>query len=226
LAILFGWRSWQGYVQTQAELASSLYEQTLSLLEKGEVAKAKEIGGTVLSKYNNTLYATLVALNLAQQDLKEGNPSACLARLQWVIDQKGLPELIHIARLRKIRILISQEKFDEAKAEINVAPHGEFAMAYTELKGDIAFAQGQWDDARTAYTQVLESKELSREHKKFLELKLDDLGIKGDTAPVVAPTLPFTPTLESAVGHSVTAASSHIEIVPTSPEEPAGALPQ
>lgn len=217
LAILFGWRSWQSYTQSQAELASNSYEQVLSLLERGEFAKAKEVGGIVLSKYNDTVYAALIALNLAQQDLKEGNSDACLARLQWVIDQNALPELVHVARLRKIRLLISQNKLADAKAEALVTPSGEFAMAYTELQGDIAFAEGLLDEARTAYTKVLASEALSREHKKLLQLKLDDLGIKGDNVPVVATALAF-PT-ESASGNPTTA--EPVTILPAIQEQSA-----
>jgi len=221
LAVLFGWRSWQEYSQGQAEVASNSYEQVLSLLEKGEFAKAKEVGGMVLSKYNNTLYAALIALNLAQQDLKEGNADACLARLQWVINQNGLPELVHVARLRKTRLLLSQQKVAEAKAEIEAIQPGEFSTAYAELKGDVALAQGRLDEARTAYAQVVESKELSREHKKLLQLKLEDLGVKGDNAPIVAPTLAFKPTLESAMGQPATAEVETVKVLPAPQERPA-----
>ncbi len=181
LALLFGWRGWQGYISTRAELASGLYEQVLRNLEQNKAELARQVAAPLLSEYAGSPYSVLAQLNLAAQDLKEGNTNSCHARLQWVIDRNTLPEVTHLARMRKIKLWLSETKLDEAKKLLaSVTDKGRFIAAYTELSGDIALLQNQRLTARTAYEEALKLGDelFSSEEKSLVQMKLDNLGAK------------------------------------------------
>ena len=188
LAILAGWRYWQVYVEQKGQQASNIYEQVLFLLETGQIEPARNTARLLLSEYSQSPYAVLAALNLARQDLEEGDIAGSHARLQWIIDQNSsLPELTHIARLRKIRLFLSEGKIAEANHLITGINVGKFKGAYAELQGDIAIAQDQTETARKAYTKALESEDLSVKHRELVQMKLDDLGVE-KAARIEAPT--------------------------------------
>lgn len=184
LAILFGWRGWEAYTNRQAENASAFYEQVLINLEQNKGDQARQVANSLLSEQSNSPYASLAQLNLAAQDLKEGNLDSSQARLQWVMERNALPQITHVARLRKVKLFLSQGKLDEAKKLMDsVADKGRFKASYTVLQGDIAMAQGQLEVARTAYTEALQSDALaggeglfSRDEKNLVQMKLDNLG--------------------------------------------------
>ncbi len=178
LGLLIAWRWWQIYTTQQAQLASVTYDQVLYALEKGEPEKARQAVQMLLSKHSNSPYAALAVLNLARQDLKQGDIEASHARLEWVIAQNhSVPELTHVARLRKAKLFLAQHKIAEAKKLLaNVTTQPDFAAAYAELKGDIAVAEKQIEVARQAYTQALASEDLAPKYREWLQLKLDDLG--------------------------------------------------
>ena len=181
LGLLFGWRWWQDYSVQQAQLASSIYEQVMFALEKEEISPARQVADKLLSEYSGSSYAVLTALTLAHHDLKAGEIDTSHARLQWVIDNSSLAGLTHIARLRKARLFLSQEKVADAKNMIEGVPKDQFKGAYAELQGDIAMAQNQTDAARTAYAEALISKDLSVKHHEWVQMKLDDLGVEKGT---------------------------------------------
>lgn len=209
--LLFAWRGWEYYTSQRAESASSLYESILFTLEQGQADKARGVANTLLSEYSKSPYATLAQLNLATQDLKEGNINSGHARLQWIIDQNVLPQLTHIARLRKVKLFLSEAKLEEAKKLLGaVTDHGQFKNGYTELKGDLAVAQDQFNEARKAYAEVLAQSEelLSNEQKNLVQTKLDNLGTESRIEapiPVFIPPPPVEATATpSTVNHTPT----------------------
>jgi predicted negative regulator of RcsB-dependent stress response len=178
LGLLVAWRWWQNYTIQQAQLASITYDQVLYALDKAEPEKARQAVQVLLSKHSSSPYAALAVLNLARQDLAQGDIEASQARLEWVLEQnRNIPELTHIARLRKAKLFLAQHQIAKAKKLlVNVDTQKYFAAAYAELKGDIAVAEQQTETARQAYTQALASEDLAPKHREWLQMKLDDLG--------------------------------------------------
>jgi predicted negative regulator of RcsB-dependent stress response len=187
ITLLFGWRWWQGYTDQEGQLASSLYEQVLFSLEEKTREPAGNLTNKLLSDHSGSPYAILAALNMARQDLDDGDIDGSHARLQWVIDQEGdFSEFTQIARLRKARLFLSQEKLEEAKALFEDISVAQFKGIYAELRGDIAVAQGQIDVAISAYIEALESSDLSPQHREWVQMKRDDLGPKKEV-PINTP---------------------------------------
>jgi predicted negative regulator of RcsB-dependent stress response len=190
LTLLFGWRYWQDYTEANAQKASSMYEQVVALLEKKQVDQARQIAASLVSQYSQSAYAAMTELLLARQDLEEKNIASSYARLQWIIDWKGQAELANVARLRKARLYLSENKLEDAKNLLAAASDTDrksFQAAFAELQGDIAVLEGKVDVARTAYQQALESKELANQQRTWVQTKLDNLGIAADKRVSAAP---------------------------------------
>jgi len=210
VGLLIGWRWWQTHTEQQAQQASMTYESMLSELQQNKITQAEDIGSALLKNHSNSSYAILGALHLAHQDLVEKDIESSHARLQWVIEQdSSLSQLTHIARLRKAKLFLSQEKFTEAKNLLDAVTASEdFQAAYAELRGDIAVAEGQIEAAKTAYQDALDSETLSYTHRQWVEMKLDDLGtVEG--LRLQAPS-PF-----AVVGTPSTAAADQSYEIPT-----------
>jgi predicted negative regulator of RcsB-dependent stress response len=73
-------------------------------------------------------------------------------------------------------VLHAEGKEDEALQLLNVAAADKFAAAYDELKGDIYVAKGDVAKARTHYDLALQSLEPTSRARRYIEMKLDDLG--------------------------------------------------
>lgn len=212
-ALLFGWRAWLSYVQKQEELTSTLYEQVLIGLEENKVEKAHQIAGKLLSSHTDTAYAVLTALNLARQDLNEGNIPSSHARLDWIIKQNYSLEFTHIARLRKAQLFLSENKINEAKQLITGIDEGTFKASYAALRGDIAMAEGQVETARIAYQEALNN-DLSIGYKNLLEMKLHDLGVEQDNNILAVPPTPELASPNTGQEKVITIPSTELNATP------------
>ena len=205
VSVLFGWNFYQNYQHTQRITASAIYERVRLHLQQQQPDEARAALHLLLSDYSNSTYAMLGALSVAQQDVKDGELDTAHARLQWVIDQGDMPELTHIARLRKARLHLNQNQVNEAEQLLAAVPadNTAFSGSYAEIRGDIAVAQQQPEVARTAYETALESEHLAGEHRQFIQMKQDNLG-KPLAQQIVAlsPTVDVTatPATAAAIG--------------------------
>jgi len=216
LGLIAGWRWWQVYSDQQAQVASHIYNQILFSLEKEEIPEAHQAASQLLSEYSGSPYAVLAALNMAHHDLEKGDIDSSHARLQWVIENSDIVELAHVARLRKARLFLSQEKVAETKKLIEGIDETTFRGAYAEIRGDIAIAEGRIDDARNAYTEAVGHLDLSPQHLEWVQMKLDDLGLKKEkrieaSAPTFEPSTDKVSTLPPVVPPPATESPLAIE---------------
>jgi predicted negative regulator of RcsB-dependent stress response len=192
-SLLAGWRWWQVYTEQQGQIASALYEQVIMALDRKDTKLAHKFAGKLLSDHSDNPYSVLATLNLAQQDLKDGEINSAHARLQWAIDQDSdLAGLTQIARLRKARLFLSEDKIAEAKNLIQGIDPGSFKATYAELRGDIALKEGDKEAARKAYMEAIGYLDLSAgPHKQWVQRKLDDLGSENQKViEAKPPTIP------------------------------------
>lgn len=190
LALLFGWRYWQDYNELNAQKASSMYEQLVATLEKKQVDQARQTANALVSQFSQTSYAAMAELLMARQDLEDNNLASSHAHLQWVVDWKGQADLVNVARIRKARLFLAENKLEDAKRLLSTVAEADkknFQTAFAELQGDIAVIENKPDDARIAYTKALESKELGNEHRTWIQTKLDNLGVVADKRVSAAP---------------------------------------
>jgi predicted negative regulator of RcsB-dependent stress response len=153
---VFGVKTWLGYQETRSEQASMVYSSMLQGLERGNQQLVSEQAETLMTKYSSTSYATLAALALAKIQLQDGDLEAANSQLKWVLDNADLDEIRETARLRLARVLIAQDRLDEAAALLD-QPRSTTAYdnLYDEVAGDIQMARNNDRAASEAYKQAL-----------------------------------------------------------------------
>ncbi|MFL2837318.1 MAG: YfgM family protein [Pseudohongiellaceae bacterium] len=181
-----GWLAWENSTASQAETASDLYEEilSLSLVEEGaEIADADSARIITLAEqlradHPASVYAKFASLFSAQQQVSADDLAAAEADLQWILDNPGLgvmaavdEGLILTASLRLGRVILAQGDAERALALVNNLDPQSFEGGFGELRGDIYVALGRIVDARDAYVAAQQSGSSS----DGLRMKLDNL---------------------------------------------------
>jgi predicted negative regulator of RcsB-dependent stress response len=176
VAVLYGGKMWFEQRNRHVEIASAEYEAMIQELNQDKKNEAADRGAAILGQYADTAYGELTALAMAKIKVDENDLVAAKSHLQWALDNAKQEEIKRIARLRLARVLHAEGKFDEALQLLNIANVENFAAAYDELKGDIFVAKGDVEQARTHYDLALQSLEPTSRMRRYIEMKLDDLG--------------------------------------------------
>ena len=181
-----GWLVWENSTASQAETASDLYEEilSLSLVEEGaEIADADSARIITLAEqlradHPASIYAKFASLFSAQQQVSAEDLAAAEADLQWILDNPGLglmaaidEGLILTASLRLGRVILAQGDAERALELVNNLDPQSFEGGFGELRGDIYVALGRIVDARDAYVAAQQSGSSS----DGLRMKLDNL---------------------------------------------------
>lgn len=168
---------WNLYRNTQAEHSLEASDMYVAVVAQAERAAGSAFDTTTADKlvagYADTPYAALSSLVVAKHELSNGNTEQAMARLQWVKANAIQDEIKHLAQLRLVRLLIAQNKYDEAH-ELLMAEHpAAFDALYEELKGDVFVARGEIEQARIAYDKAIIS---AANPSHWLQLKRQNLG--------------------------------------------------
>ncbi|HYW04554.1 MAG TPA: tetratricopeptide repeat protein [Gammaproteobacteria bacterium] len=175
LALLFGWRWYQGHRQHQAEQASVRYEQLQNDLQNGKLSQARHLGEMLTSNYGGTPYASLGALAVAKADVDSGNLTGAESELRWVLKNGSPKALIPVANMRLARVLMADKKYESALKLVGKAPSKAYRPLFAEIRGDIEAAAGHDRRARKDYQQALQA----GNDDPLLQMKLNDLGGAG-----------------------------------------------
>ena len=176
LSAVLGWRAWQEHLIKQAEAASDIYQSMINNSIQAKHSEARLEAERILEDYGSTTYAIYAAFMLARFEAENGNLDNAARHLQWIESNTGDEEFTALANLRHARILLLENKPEEALARLKTTDPGKYLSSYEELKGDIYVHQGNIDEARNAYEIALASRDSLKSDTSLLELKLDNLG--------------------------------------------------
>ena len=177
LAVIAGWKYWQGHQQVQREQASFAYHivgQALTAKKPDEAAKAAE---HLIENYSSTTYADFARITLAKLKASAGDLEAAKLRLEEEVNQGHDETLKDLARLRLARVLLAQGNFDAGLSVLKNSDKtaGQFSALLEEVRGDLLVATKRTEEGRSAY---LKAKELGN-RSPLLELKIHDLPAAG-----------------------------------------------
>lgn len=175
LLAIAAFNGWRWYERHEAGNAAVLYEQFVGALAGTDLARKKELAGTLIERYGRTVYAPMAALQIAKANAEAGDTGAARAQLRWVIDKSGHAELVHIARLRLAGVLLDEKAYDEALQVLSGEVPDSLVASFADRRGDILLAMGKTDDARTAYKDALDKAGGQHPMRPIIQLKLDAL---------------------------------------------------
>ncbi len=183
LIAYFGFQWWQNHQQQQAEQAAAVYEQLLESLETTnnealsdeKKATANYLTEQLQNDFSGSQYAVNASLFAAKVAVENQDLDSAAKLLSWSVEHAD-DNMKSIVELRLARVLLSQEKYDEALALVNEQTENAFISLRSELKGDILAAKGDTSSAQQAYQQAINTLgETASFRQRLLPIKLANL---------------------------------------------------
>lgn len=169
---------WRHHQQVIREQASEQYMALLESLEKEDKTTANAKAEILLSRYASSPYAVLASLVLASDAVQANDLKQAELHLNWVIAHGKQADFQRIAKIRLMRLLIAQNKLDEAMQLYTEKKAEGFLTLMAELKGDILLKQKDIPGAKKAYELAYSSAPEEGMHGPLLKMKMEALGIK------------------------------------------------
>lgn len=172
-----GWRYWQGR-NTRIDLAAEArYERVLDALDRGELALSTTLADQLIHDYPGTPYAAQADLAAARIAVQNNQLGQAVTRLTHVLDTSRDPELKLVVRMRLARVLLGENRPDDALKLLDAVKPGAFAARYAEVRGDALLAKGDRAGALQAYRTARQGNPTGANtlDGQLLDLKIDEL---------------------------------------------------
>ncbi|MDF1485447.1 tetratricopeptide repeat protein [Ramlibacter sp. H39-3-26] len=186
LVLAFGalaaWNGYQFWQNRQAVQASALFDAIDTAAKAGDTARLEQAFGDIKDKYPSTAYAYQAGLLAGKVLFEKGQLDAAKATLGWVAEKSGDDGLAALARLRLAGVLIQQQAYDQALAQLGGSVPASFAPLVADRKGDIYLLQGKQAEAIQSFTQAYKDLDDRLEYRRLVEVKLNALGVDPQAA--------------------------------------------
>ena len=176
VAIIFGWNQWRSSIQTSRIEASNLFEEVMSAVGDGDTDIAEAAAGNIYDNYEQTVYPDQTRLAMARLYMDKGRDQDAADVLRELIVVGDENEIQLVGRLRLAKVLLYQNKPDEAVELLKDRGESGFSARFSEVLGDAYAAQGNFAEAQTAYLAALtENQTMRTVDNTLVQLKLNDL---------------------------------------------------
>lgn len=172
LAVLYGFRFYQGQQRANAEQASVQFSQLIEKRSDNASEDWLAQAQGYIDGSSKDAYAVMAALLAAKDAVTLKQYDKAETQLNWVLAQAKEPAVLALTQLRLARLQREQGKLDAALTTLSsVVPQGFVAMQ-AELKGDVLVQAERLAEAKAAYQLALEN---AGQNTQLLQVKLDDL---------------------------------------------------
>ncbi|MBI2792122.1 MAG: tetratricopeptide repeat protein [Gammaproteobacteria bacterium] len=171
---------WRHHQEVVREQASEQYMALLDALDKKDNDTINSKADIILNQYAGSPYAQLAELVLAYEAVEKKEYDKSEKQLDWVVHQGKIDDFQIIAKLRLMRLLIAQDKLDEAMKLYDEKNADGFLTLMAELKGDILLKKKDIEGAKKAYLLAYSSAPEEGMHGPLLKMKMEELGIDID----------------------------------------------
>lgn len=175
LTITSGWHYWQAYRNKILQHASAVYDEMITMRAQNNSNGAVIQAQKLLRNYAKTPYADMAAFMLAREAVLAKNYKEAIKQLQWVIGHTKNEPMREIARTRAARILITENKPDDAIALLAEVKDKSFKGLADEIRGDALLIKNDKTQARKAYELALQNLPNAEISRPILEMKFDNL---------------------------------------------------
>ncbi|NEN75219.1 tetratricopeptide repeat protein [Pelistega sp. NLN82] len=180
LLCIAGYYAWQWYQNSKANQALGYYDIVYASTSKAnpddnDKLRIQEALAVLQKDYVGTAYPARASLVASKYFIQQNDLAAAQQAVQWIIDESKETEILPVARLQLSAILMDQEKFDEAFAQVS-KPTEHFVAAFLDRQGDILLAKGDKAGAVKAWKEALNDKDIDQNFVRLIQMKLNVLG--------------------------------------------------
>jgi len=155
LAAIIGFRMYSTQQLNSALEASAHFEALAEEVADNDLAGSETLANTLFTEYDDTVYASQARLAMARLYMDSGRDADAAEVLGPLARSGGDDPLALVARLRLARVLLFQEKPQQALELLDLPSDTAFTARFNELIGDAHFALGNMEEAAAAYEAVL-----------------------------------------------------------------------
>lgn len=185
LACVYGWQMWQGKGARHKDEAAIKYAEFGDAIVAKDTAKSRAFLDALDKSYADTPYAALAALRQAAELNSLDKPADALAVLQSALPRVMEPAMKELFQLHIARLQLTTGKAKDAEGTLKAIGTPQFPAIAGELRGDIALALGQPEQARKAYQDALTHLDEAAPTRRLVELKLIDAGGEPSAKPEI-----------------------------------------
>lgn len=187
VAAVFGMGWWKDHKNAQALDASAQFREIVDHVARGDRTKSLALIEQLSSAHPKSPYADQGRLLSGALYVQSNELDKASTALRTVMENTKDKELALVARLRLARVLLAQNKPDDAIATLNGAKAGAFEPRYQEVRGDAYVAKGDVAAALKEYRSAQQTGAASAVvDGSTLELKIGDL-VADTTDPAAKP---------------------------------------
>ena len=167
LGSVWGRRYYNDSLVAAKETASVAYQELVTTLADGTDSADTD---AFIAAQSNTGYAPLASFIAAQQAVEKADFAAAITQLEAAIASTQDAILLDIANLRLARVRFAVAEYTQALAQLDAVQSPSFTADKEALRGDVFVAQGEFQQASTAYTASLAAKDDNN-----VKMRLDNL---------------------------------------------------
>ena len=199
VGLLIGWNYWNSQKEKAAVEASAAYEALVSEVAEGDTSAAGAFASDLYENYASSVYAEQARLAMAKLYMDKGRDQDAANELAALLEGDNESETAMIGRLRLAKILLYQDKPQEAIDLLQAYRDTAFGARYSETLGDAYVALGEPDNAREAYTVALaDNPNAPTVNRTLVQMKINDLPKGTDSNAAEASEAAETPAPDAA----------------------------
>ena len=172
--LVFGFKYYNDLNANKQYEMSLQYEEAIKDYQDEKYEKAILLSKEYQTNYPSNVYTSMINLYVAKIYHDEEKYIESLEALDFIIKNSSSEEMQMIANVRYSRILILQEKYNEAEKFITSAINFNDNALLVEMLGDISYVQSDIDKARIYYESCLRL-EITPNNRKIIENKLNSI---------------------------------------------------
>jgi predicted negative regulator of RcsB-dependent stress response len=175
LSGLVGWKYWTQHEISKAEQAQDIYRSLVEAEAKNDTATVDALKLRIAKDFGGSAYAVFNDLRQAKSASKKDDLKPVVEALTSAMQKTDSDVLRDLTAIRLARVKVAQGEHTVALDLIKNINAKAYLGLVAALRGDIYLAQGQKQQALTAYEQALGALDANSAQRTFVEMKRDDL---------------------------------------------------